>query len=83
MSKDIIKITSGSNQVTKIIDNLYKSVIKAGTFCVENIKIAEATKMLENCQRDINIALMNELTKYFKKINVDTKKGRKNLHQRN
>ena len=75
MSKDIIKITSGSNQAArKIIDNLYKSVIKAGTFCVENIKIAEATKMLENCQRDINIALMNELTKYFKKINVDTKK---------
>ena len=75
MSKDIIKITSGSNQAaSKMIDNLYKSVIKAGTFCVESIKIAEATKMLENCQRDLNIALMNELTKYFKKINVDIKK---------
>ena len=75
MSKDIIKITSGSNQTaSKIIDNLYKSVIKVGTFNVDSIKIAEATKMLENCQRDINIALMNELAKYFKKINVDIKK---------
>ena len=75
MSKDIIKITSGSNRAaSKIIDNLYKSVIKAGTFNVDSIKIAEATKIIENCQRDINIALMNELTRYFKKINVDMKK---------
>ena len=75
MSKDIIKITSGSNQTaSKIVDNLYRSVIKAGTFNVDSIKIAEATKMIENCQRDINIALMNELTKYFKKINVNIKK---------
>ena len=72
MSKDIVKITSGSNQAaSKIIDNLYRSVIKAGTFSVESIKIAEATKMIENCQRDINIALMNELSLYFKKINID------------
>ena len=75
MSKDIIKITSGSNQVaSKIIDKLYRSVIEAGTFSVDKIKIAEATKMLENCQRDLNIALMNELTKYFRKINVDINK---------
>ena len=75
LSNDQIKITSGSNKkASKIIDNLYNSVIKSGTCCVDNIKIAEAAKMLENCQRDLNIALMNELSKFFKKINVDTKK---------
>ncbi|MEC9303171.1 MAG: nucleotide sugar dehydrogenase [Bacteroidota bacterium] len=75
MSKDIIKITSGSNKIaSKLIDSLYSSVIKSGTHCVESIKVAEATKMLENCQRDLNIALMNELSKFFKRINIDTKK---------
>ena len=75
LSNDLIKITSGSNKIaSKLIDNLYKSVIKSGTHCVENIKTAEATKILENCQRDLNIALMNELTRYFKKINIDIKK---------
>ena len=74
-SNDLIKITSGSNKkASEIIDNLYNSVIKSGTYCVDSIKIAEATKMLENCQRDLNIALMNELIKFFKRINVDTKK---------
>ena len=75
LSKDIIKITSGSNKIaSKLIDKLYSSVIKSGTHCVESIKIAEATKILENCQRDLNIALMNELSKFFKRINIDTKK---------
>ena len=75
LSSDLIKITSGSNKKgAKIIDDLYKDVIKSGTYCVDNIKIAEATKMLENCQRDLNIALMNELTKYFKKIDINIKK---------
>ena len=75
LSNDLIKITSGSNKIaSKLIDNLYRSVIKSGTHCVESIKIAEATKMLENCQRDLNIALMNELTRYFKKIDIDIKK---------
>ena len=75
MSNDLIKITSGSNKIaSKKIDELYKSVIKSGTFCVESIKIAEATKMLENCQRDLNIALMNEITKFYKKIDIDIKK---------
>lgn len=75
MSKDIIKITSGSNKLaTKIIDDLYRSIVKSGTYCVESIKIAEATKMLENCQRDLNIAMINELSKFFKKIDIDTKK---------
>ena len=73
MSQDIIKITSGSNHIAgKVIDDLYKSVINAGTYQVKNIKTAEAVKVLENCQRDINIAFMNELSKFFKKINVDT-----------
>ena len=73
MSQDIIKITSGSNHIAgKVIDDLYKSVINAGTYPVKNIKTAEAVKVLENCQRDINIAFMNELSKFFKKINVDT-----------
>ena len=53
---------------------IYIIAIKAGTYCVESIKIAEATKMIENCQRDLNIALMNEMTKFFKKIDVDIKK---------
>jgi len=75
MSKDIIKITSGSNKLaTKIIDDLYRSIVKSGTYCVDSIKIAEATKMLENCQRDLNIAMINELSKFFKKIDIDTKK---------
>ncbi|MDC3032188.1 nucleotide sugar dehydrogenase, partial [Bacteroidota bacterium] len=75
LSNDIIKITSGSNKIaSKLIDDLYSSVVKSGTHCVESIKIAEATKMLENCQRDLNIALMNELSKFFKRINIDTRK---------
>lgn len=72
MSKDIIKITSGSNQTAgRIVDNLYKKVIPAGTFAVESIKYAEAVKILENCQRDINIALMNELSKFFNEIDIN------------
>ena len=75
LSNDLVKITSGSDKISaNIIDNLYNTVLESGTYCVENIKIAEATKILENCQRDLNIALMNEITKYFKKINIDTKK---------
>ncbi|MEC9302815.1 MAG: nucleotide sugar dehydrogenase [Bacteroidota bacterium] len=72
LSSEIIKITSGSNKTaSKKIDDLYKSVIKAGTYSVDSIKVAEATKMVENCQRDLNIALMNELTRFFKRIDVD------------
>lgn len=75
MSKDIVKITSGSNQTaSKIIDDLYKKIIPADTFMVESIKQAEAVKILENCQRDINIAFMNEISNFFTKINIDTKK---------
>ena len=71
----IIKITSGSNDKTaKIVDNLYSSIIKAGTFKAESIKIAEAAKIIENCQRDINIAFVNELSILFNKMNIDTHK---------
>ncbi len=71
---NIIKITSGSNKYSaNIINNLYKSVIKAGTFKVKSIKVAEAAKVIENTQRDLNIALVNELSIFFQLINIDTK----------
>ena len=70
---NIVKITSGSNTNTSIfIDNLYKSIIKAGTFRAKSIKIAEAAKVIENTQRDLNIAFMNELSVIFNKLNIDT-----------
>ena len=72
--KDIIKVTSGSNQnCAKYVDDLYASIIKAGTFKAQNIKTAEAAKVIENIQRDVNIALINELTILFKKIGINTK----------
>ena len=71
--KKIVKITSGSNKkATIFIDKLYKEIIEAGTHSVSNIKIAEAAKVIENAQRDINIAFVNELTKIFDKTNIDT-----------
>lgn len=70
----IKKITSGSNQLaSKRIDSLYKQIIKAGTYNVKSIKIAEAAKIIENTQRDINIALINEFTMIFKKLNINSK----------
>ena len=69
----ITKITSGSNYSTAvIIDNLYKSIIKAGTYMAPSIKVAEAAKVIENSQRDINIAFMNELAKIFNLLEIDT-----------
>ena len=69
----IVKITSGSNpEVAKKIDNLYKKIIKAGTFRASSIKVAEAAKVIENSQRDINIAFVNELSKIFNLIGIDT-----------
>ncbi len=69
----IKKITSGSNQDSaQKINNLYKSVIDAGTHLVSSIKIAEAAKVIENCQRDINIAFINELAKIFELLKIDT-----------
>jgi UDP-N-acetyl-D-galactosamine dehydrogenase len=71
----IRKITSGSNPETaEIVDQLYKSVISAGTFKADSIKVAEAAKVIENAQRDINIAFVNELAMIFNKIGIDTHK---------
>ncbi len=70
---EIIKITSGSTHDTaKFVDDLYKNIIKAGTHKVSSIKIAEAAKVIENTQRDVNIALINELAMIFDKLNIDT-----------
>ena len=70
---DIVKITSGNNiESSEWIDNFYKSIIKAGTFKSKSIKIAEAAKVIENTQRDLNIALINELSLIFSKMNIDT-----------
>ena len=71
--KNIIKIVSGSNRKTlDIVDQLYASIIKAGTYRVSSIKTAEAAKIIENTQRDINIALVNELSIIFNKLELDT-----------
>ena len=68
----IKKITSGStSKISEIVDNLYKQVITAGTFKAKDIMTAEAAKVIENIQRDVNIALMNELVLVFNKINVN------------
>ena len=68
-----IKIVSGSNKkITNIIDKLYREVIDAGTFKTESIIVAEAAKVIENTQRDLNIALLNELSIIFDKLNINT-----------
>ena len=72
--EDIVKVTSGSNKVTADkIDNIYKKIIKAGTYKAPSIKVAEASKVIENVQRDVNIALMNEFAMIFDKLNLSTK----------
>lgn len=69
----ILKVTSGSTpEAADKIDNLYKSVIKAGTFKASSLKVAEAAKVIENSQRDINIAFVNELAKIFHILGIDT-----------
>ncbi len=69
----IVKVTSGSNKITaKWVDELYGSIIEAGTYPAKSIQVAEAAKVIENTQRDLNIALINELAKIFKTINIDT-----------
>jgi UDP-N-acetyl-D-glucosamine/UDP-N-acetyl-D-galactosamine dehydrogenase len=69
----ILKVTSGSTvESAKVIDDLYKSVITAGTHLAPTIKVAEAAKVIENSQRDINIAFVNELAKIFNKLDIDT-----------
>ena len=72
----ILKITSGSNRDSAIIiDNLYKSIIDAGTYMAKSIKVAEAAKVIENSQRDINIAFINELAKILKSKSMFTRKN--------
>ena len=69
----IVKVTSGSNiKTAKKVDNLYKSIIEAGTYLAPSIKVAEASKAIENAQRDINISYVNELSIIFDKIVIDT-----------
>lgn len=69
----ILKVTSGSTpQIADVIDQLYKSIIVAGTHKAPSIKVAEAAKVIENSQRDINIAFVNELSKIFNLIGIDT-----------
>lgn len=69
----ILKVTSGSTpEIGEIVDSLYRSVIIAGTYLAPTIKIAEAAKVIENSQRDINIAFVNELAKIFNLLEIDT-----------
>jgi len=69
----ILKVTSGSTpEIGKIVDDLYASVITAGTHLAPSIKVAEAAKVIENSQRDINIAFVNELAIIFNKLGIDT-----------
>ena len=70
----ILKVTAGSTpEIAKKIDALYKSIITAGTHLASSIKVAEASKVIENTQRDVNIALINELALIFDTMGIDTK----------
>lgn len=69
----ILKVTSGSTpEVADFVDNLYRSIITAGTYKASSIKVAEAAKVIENTQRDVNIGLINELAVIFNKLDIDT-----------
>lgn len=69
----ILKVTSGSTpEIAEVVDQLYASIITAGTFKASCIKVAEAAKVIENSQRDINIAFVNELAKIFNLLDIDT-----------
>ncbi len=71
--KNILKVTSGSTpEVAQDIDMLYKEIITAGTHLASSIEVAEASKVIENTQRDVNIALINELALIFDQMNIDT-----------
>ena len=70
---NILKVTSGSTpEVAEYVDQLYKVIISAGTYKASSIKVAEAAKVIENTQRDVNIALINELSIIFNKLGIDT-----------
>lgn len=69
----ILKVTAGSTpEIATIVDDLYKSIITAGTYKASSIKVAEAAKVIENTQRDVNIALVNELALIFDNMGIDT-----------
>lgn len=69
----IKKVTSGSNpEIAQIVDDLYRSIITAGTHLASSIKVAEASKAIENAQRDVNISFVNELALIFDRIGIDT-----------
>ena len=69
----ILKVTSGSTpEIAKKVDELYRQVITAGTYLASSIKVAEASKVIENTQRDVNIALINELALIFDQMGIDT-----------
>lgn len=69
----ILKVTSGSTEeIATLVDNMYANIITAGTHKASSIKVAEAAKVIENTQRDVNIALINELSIIFNKLNIDT-----------
>ena len=71
--QNVVKVTSGSTEkIAVIVDDLYKKIIKVGTYKAPSIKVAEAAKVIENTQRDVNIALMNELAMMFDKMNINT-----------
>ena len=70
---DIVKVTSGSTpEIADFVDALYRRVIKAGTYRASSIRVAEAAKVIENTQRDLNIALVNELAIIFNRLGIDT-----------
>lgn len=70
---NIKKVTSGSTpEVAEFVDQLYRNIISAGTHKASSIKVAEAAKVIENTQRDVNIALINELSLIFNRLNIDT-----------
>jgi UDP-N-acetyl-D-galactosamine dehydrogenase len=69
----ILKVTAGSTpEIGKVVDDLYSSIITAGTHLAPSIKVAEAAKVIENSQRDINIAFVNELSMIFNRLDIDT-----------
>ena len=71
--KTITKITSGSNkEIADFVDQLYSSIVPVGTYKASSIAVAEAAKVIENIQRDVNIALINELSMIFNKLDLDT-----------
>ena len=71
--ENVVKVTSGSTlEAADDIDRMYQKIIKAGTYKAPSIKVAEAAKVVENTQRDVNIALMNELSMMFDKMNIET-----------